>query len=681
MKNHLTAVCFFDLTPLAVALLSGLGIGAMAMPLMAADTFTGLGLLSSQPGEDYTNANGISYDGSVVVGQAGSQPFRWANGTMTGFGKGGSLFRTAKGVSGDGNVVVGYGYSGNGGTQAFRWTQSDGMVNIGSAGSMAEAASFDGSVVVGSFGGANSKAFRWTQADGMVDLGKLSGDLYSTAKAVSADGNTVVGQSLANFVQGQAYRWTQAGGMVGLGQLGGSTSSEATGVSADGNVVVGNASSNAGNRVFRWTQAGSMVDLGVLGNARGSSNPAVSADGNVVVGASLGAFRWTEASGMISVTSWLAGAGVSIPSGWTLNSATGVNANGSIIVGNGQDPNGKQQAWLARVGTSPSGSGENGGSGSGVGNGFLPSIATFNSTIAESASLAAQAGAGAPSLTLFGAHHRSILDSGLASTTDGVCAWTTGDAARNNDSDTRMGIVEVGACKDIGSSRIGVGIGQAWAQQDWSLGGGAKYDGQYLIAEAANAFSNGLQPSLTAFYGWFDTTMNRHYQNGASIDSSRGTPDASSKAIRLRLDWKNAVQLRSVSISPYAAYAWMRTSLDGYTEKSGGFAARFDNSRWDTNDVRVGVAGALPLTPATDLRLGAEVVHRFEGNTAGSSGQVLGLWSFKTQGASIKQTWARVTTDVDYRINNHTLITVGANAGTDGGDPNWGLTAGLKASF
>jgi hypothetical protein len=75
------------------------------------------------------------------------------------------------------------------------------------------------------------------------------------------------------------------------------------------------------------------------------------------------------------------------------------------------------------------------------------------------------------------------------------------------------------------------------------------------------------------------------------------------------------------------------------------------------------------------------VVHRFEGNTAGSSGQVLGLWSFKTQGASIKQTWVRITADVDHRISNHALITVGANAGTDGGDPNWGLTAGLKASY
>jgi uncharacterized protein with beta-barrel porin domain len=315
-----------------------------------------------------------------------------------------------------------------------------------------------------------------------------------------------------------------------------------------------------------------------------------------------------------------------------------------------------------------------------IGSGII-NPAVFNQSVMETGSRAVQAGVGIPALALFGAHHRSILDSGLARSANGACAWATGDIARQNDSDTRMGLAEIGACKDMDTARFGLGIGHAYAKQDWSFGGEAKYNGEYLIAEAANAFANGIQPSLTAYYGRFDTTMNRNYQNGANIDTSRGTPDATSKALRVRVDWKDAAQLGNVSVSPYAAYTWMRTSVDGYTETGGGFPVRFDSNSWDTNDIRVGAAGLLALNTNTDLRAGAEAVHRFEGNNAGSSGQILGLSSFAVSGQSIKQNWVRVTADVDHRIQDNMLITVGANAGSNGGDPSWGLTAGLKASF
>jgi uncharacterized protein YhjY with autotransporter beta-barrel domain len=336
-----------------------------------------------------------------------------------------------------------------------------------------------------------------------------------------------------------------------------------------------------------------------------------------------------------------------------------------VVVGYATGPLG-YEAFLARV--------------SDIGSGIINSAA-FNQSVIEAGGRAVQAGAGLPALALFGAHHRSLLDSGLARTANGACAWATGDIARQNNTDTRAGLAEVGVCKDIESARIGLGIGHAYAKQDWSFGGEAKYNGEYLIAEAANAFANGIQPSLTAYYGRFDTTLNRNYQNGGNIDTSRGTPNATSKAVRVRVDWKDVAQLGNVSVSPYAAYTWMRTSVDGYTETGGGFPVHFNSNSWDTNDIRIGAAGLLALHTATDLRVGAEAVHRFEGNTTGSSGQVLGLSSFAVSGQSIKQNWVRVTADVDHRINDNMLITVGTNAGSNGGDPSWGLTAGLRASF
>ena len=583
-----------------------------------------------------TRALRLALGGSLFGLAALSLPAQAAD-TFTGLGDlaGGSFDSQATGVSADGAVVVGYGNSASG-----------------------------------------NEAFRWTQALGMVGLGDLAGGGFgSQATGVSADGAVVVGQSLsANGFE--AFRWTQALGMVGLGDLaGGGFYSEANGVSADGAVVVGRSNSASGAEAFRWTQAGGMVGLGDLaGGSFGSYAYGVSADGAVVVGQSLSAsgfeaFRWTPvvngAGGMVTVASWLGAAGVTVTPGYTMTDARGVSADGSVVVGRASGPSGTE-AFLARVSV--------------IGSGII-NPAVFNQSVMETGSRAVQAGVGLPALALFGAHHRSILDSGLARSANGACAWATGDIARQNNSDTRMGLAEIGACKDMDTARFGLGIGHAYAKQDWSFGGEAKYNGEYLIAEAANAFANGIQPSLTAYYGRFDTTMNRNYQNGANIDTSRGTPDATSKALRVRVDWKDAAQLGSVSVSPYAAYTWMRTSVDGYTETGGGFPVRFDSNSWDTNDIRIGAAGLLALNTTTDLRAGAEAVHRFEGNNAGSSGQILGLSSFAVGGQSIKQNWVRVTADVDHRIKDNMLITVGANAGSNGGDPSWGLTAGLKANF
>jgi probable HAF family extracellular repeat protein len=676
-----------QLTPLTRALRLALGstlfsLTALSSLAQAADTFTGLDDLVG--GSFYSLAYGVSADGAVVVGQSngtsGYEAFRWTQaGGMVGLGDlaGGGFNSQANGVSADGAVVVGVSSS-TYGNEAFRWTQAGGMVGLGDlAGgfffSSASGVSADGAVVVGrSRSTSGYEAFLWTQAGGMVGLGDLAGGSFdSSANGVSADGAVVVGRG--DGASGtEAFRWTQAGGMVGLGDLaGGGFDSSATGVSADGAVVVGYGSNAIGTEAFRWTQTGGMVGLGDLaGGFFYSRANGVSADGAVVVGQSNGtsgyeAFRWTQAGGMVTVTSWLGVAGVTVTPGYTMFDASGVSADGSVVVGRAYGPSGTE-AYLARVSV--------------IGSGII-NPAVFNQSVMETGSRAVQAGVGLPALVLFGAHHRSILDSGLARSANGACAWATGDIARQNGSDTRMGLAEVGACKDLDTARIGLGIGHAYAKQDWSFGGEAKYNGEYLIAEAANAFANGIQPSLTAYYGRFGTTLNRNYQNGANIDTSRGTPDATSKAVRVRVDWKDITQLGNVSISPYAAYTWMRTSVDGYTEAGGGFPVRFDSNSWDTNDIRIGTAGLLSLNTATDLRVGAEAVHRFEGSNSGSSGQILGLSSFAVKGESIKQNWVRVTADVDHRFTDNMLMTVGVNAGGNGGDANWGLTTGLKASF
>jgi probable HAF family extracellular repeat protein len=352
-------------TSIVAAIATTLSLAA-AQAAQAA-SFTPLGDL---PGDAFFSvANGISADGLVVVGQSrgqnGEEAFRWTqSGGMVGLGHlaGISLppygvFYTseATAVSADGSVVIGQSSTanGNGNTQdeyeAFRWTQSGGMVGLGDLPggrftSRANAVSADGSVVVGI--GVNAmtvQALRWTQSSGMMSSTVIGNDI---AIGVSADGVVVAGSD--GLMQGN-------GNTIRLGDLpGGANYTEAKGMSANGLVVVGDSNSSLGREAFRWTQSGGMVGLGDLpGGSFRSQALATSGDGSVVVGYGTGtkgdeAFVWNQTQGMSSLQSVLAAAGINM-TGWQLSSANGVSANGRSIVGSGINPNGQSEAWLAQL--------------------------------------------------------------------------------------------------------------------------------------------------------------------------------------------------------------------------------------------------------------------------------------------------------------------------------------------
>jgi probable HAF family extracellular repeat protein len=338
-----------------------------------AASFQGLGDL---PGGAYKSyAYGVSGDGSVGVGYSESasayhQAFLWtASGGMIGLGIG-NTYSDAYGVSSNGSVVIGDAYLPT--REAFRWTSEGGMVGLGyltgAIKSGASGVSADGAVVVGysSTSPTVNEATRWTSGGGMVGLGDLSGgDFSSFASGVSADGSAVVGYGTSASGH-EAFRWTSASGMVGLGDLaGGSFDSYANAVSADGSVVVGRGSSALGYEAFRWTSGGEMVGLGDFAGGEFRSNAlATSADGSIVVGSSSStfnvnsyarygeAFYWTESGGMQNLKDMLINFGADLTAWdsttWTLTAATGISADGKTIVGygfNGASP----EAWIATI--------------------------------------------------------------------------------------------------------------------------------------------------------------------------------------------------------------------------------------------------------------------------------------------------------------------------------------------
>ncbi|RDD82742.1 autotransporter domain-containing protein [Dyella tabacisoli] len=503
----------------------------------------------------------------------------------------------------------------------------------------------------------------------MVGLGFLSGYDYSDAQWVSSDGSVVIGRYSNSLDKSYVYRWTQATGMVSLG----SSITNVAAASADGSVIVGTMPANGANsQAFRWTQSGGVVALGVPAGFLSSRPVGISADGTVVVGQSVSlsaeqAFRWSAVTGMQSVAAWLANASVSVPSNVTLTSANAANRDGTVLVGDSAVVNSNGEGWLARVGP--------------VGSGLLTDIGAFNAGLVEANSQAIRGVTDLSNLAVFGVHHRSLLDSGQVRAQNGACAWAAVDAAHYDESNTRAELAEVGACKDFGSTRIGLGFGKAQARQDWSLGGKGQYDGHYLVAEVASQLSGAIEGSLLGYRGDFNVDTRRNYMNGANVDSSRAHTDATATAVRARLDWNNAAQWGQVSFSPYAVYNWTKTKLDAYTETGGGFPALFNGSSWITSEARVGAAGKLALSSSTGLRVALEAVHRFKGETNEIKGQVIDLFGFSVPGQKLKRNWARALVDIDYRVTYASVITLGANGASSGGDASWGVSAQYRMSF
>lgn len=346
-----------------------------------------------------------------LLGALASTPSAQAQGgaSFTGLGDlpGGITRSVATAVSGDGSVVVGHSASASGNSEAFRWDAVNGMTSLGdlSGGpfeSFANDVSRDGSVIVGR--GAASQGYEaavWTESRWSLGCGMSGGNCYGETRGVAPDGSVVVGDlntkafiydnvndvrlisdlggggdsSVANDVTtgdgwtavvgrgtsawGQeAFFWEEIAGQSaqiwGLGDLpGGSFFSDALAVSADGYTSVGLSMSENGYEACVWDLLGEPLPLGDLpGGGFYSEAYGVSGEGGVVVGKGLTdngfeAFVSTYADGMRRLSTVLEDEHELDLAGWTLTEARGISDDGRVIVGNGTNPDGAEEAWRA----------------------------------------------------------------------------------------------------------------------------------------------------------------------------------------------------------------------------------------------------------------------------------------------------------------------------------------------
>ncbi len=302
----------------------------------------------------YVSIQGATGDLSVLVGESGigapggnKHPIRWtsAGGLKDIAPSYNDLwnYSEAGGVSEDGSVVVGNSGSFSGwvfdGFHAFRWTSASGAILLGeppgATGSQASDTSANGSVVVGTWGDSGGDhAFRWTSLGGMVALPPApGGETPQYAAAVSSDGLTIVGYASGNT----AFRWTSQGGTVVLPMLPGAWNAQANDVSANGLVVVGENYGEVMHSGFRWTSSG-IVNLSPMESAWSTNS-----NGVVVVGTAAGiaensqeAYIWTPAfvEGSKRLKDYLVSIGVNMAN-WDELRYGIVSSDGTQIAGNG----------------------------------------------------------------------------------------------------------------------------------------------------------------------------------------------------------------------------------------------------------------------------------------------------------------------------------------------------------
>lgn len=314
-------------------------------------------------------ANGVSYDGRVVVGDAQwnvypapNRAFKWivGSGAMSWINPsqgGDSTYCMANGVSASGSVVVGYGNIAASGIQPLVWTPIDLLRLEGVA---ARAVSADGTQVVGEThtgaGPYDIQGFLWNAGDGYTYVGFLPGGGHSEARSISGRGDVVAVDAISPSSASSACRWTAISGLEELGSLGEDHNSQANCISEDGTVIVGASNVISAQHASRWTRKTGMVDLGVLTPGGCSHATSTNTDGNVVVGIASGpqserGFVWTPQMGVFDLKQFLLDKGVSEVTSWHELMPNAISADGRTIVGYGTDPNGQSGAWAVTIDT------------------------------------------------------------------------------------------------------------------------------------------------------------------------------------------------------------------------------------------------------------------------------------------------------------------------------------------
>ena len=593
-------------------------------------------------GINFSEGYGLSLSSGITIGSSGISGFILDDdGTLTELGNYQST-NTCNGVGSYDCSIYSLGI-------APTSISSDGTTVVGGALMMDRGALAIGDLVNAMYTG----GFYWNSASGINLLGDLSGsNKFSIANATNEDGSVIVGTSESSSGM-EAFRWTAASGMTALGDLsGGGFHSVALDVSNDGSKVIGYGNVGSNNSLplyegFLWQSATGMVGLGRPSTSASSMALAISGDGNVVVGTqgdleskSVAAFRWTSSNGRELVTDWLTNTGVSLPAGYTLNTATTVNNDGTIIGGTTNT-----ESWIAIAGR-----------GVIYPDSFTPSLISPVSITDQSLSLF--------SLSLEGAHHIPLKTLQLKKD---HCFWVNGDGADKDSDHTRTSLFEIGGCSDISNSaRFGLGIGKSFTSKDIHNLQDHSLNGTYIYSELGlTPYSDNVVFTLSALEGNWKSSLGRYYPNAGAYDLSTGTPDIHNRSVKLRADYLNAFSYADFSITPSVSYTQTKTHIDSYTEAGGGFPAQFDEQTKRTTELRLGLSAVKKIENGT-LRILLDRYKELSRDNSNISGEVIDWMYFDLEDTSKKQDRNRFGVEFDKKLDNDLIMSVLVSSSSTG---------------
>jgi hypothetical protein len=635
-------------------------------------------------GPGYTSSRGLSANGLYVVGSyyvSGgnlSRGFLWsAAGTpLTEIGAGFGNDSYLSYVSNDGLMALG-GFYNNGNSQAFVWKSAGStetsfaqLANL-SAGlnSYLTYVTADlGVALLQVYGNNTSTIYRWSPATGQfthLDLSAVNANCDATG--LSADGSTVIAQA-----GGKVHRWTAAGWDLDLtasfaGVQNAYSSSNnymgygrgvSTNISSDGKALVGTYYANNQSKPFYWSTTTGAVDLfsGMPG-AQQTNSPIISADGKVVFGglwenSTTNIYRWSAARGTQTLSAWLQSYGVDLTpfANWTFQYANATSSDGSVLLGTARESQGMEFPFIATA--------------KGVTdvNAWMSTVVGANSFYSMGHQLS--------HLPMEGAHHRTLASygdlGGLSS------FWATGDFGGSSEgakSDVSSG--EVGVSTALAPHILmGLAAGRGRQSQELSLGGSSLVEGNYVFFETDYKMSGLGVLSVTLSSGYWKGELNRGYVVGAGVDHSVGNSDASSRAARLRYDTPFYKVVDKVSVGAFVSHTWTALEVDAYAEQGGAFPATYDRQKHTAREGRLGLVGVYPINDSFDVRLSAELVHRFDGDQPALTGtDVTGNLPFSIAGTQNVRNQGRYGVEVDHRLDKRTTINYSVHASGVGSLP------------
>ena len=614
---------------------------------------------NAQSGDTYARA--VSGNGATVVGNDTStgvlRAFQIVGGTrsLLDLDMNGS-FSQAAAVSANGLVIVGH-TDIAGLIYAAIWNNSAlTTLPLGIYDEMrATAVSADGLTVVGFSVDnlARTDAFYRISTNNAVSLAAEFGSLHSQATGVSGNGSLIVGTLSDDFFGTPFVRrgfiHTVGGShtvinpsATGPAAFSSRTFAEMTAISSDGSTSIGYAYSVPGLPLgdalgFRRASNGTITSLGTLGGAWSIPN-AISANGAVIVGQSA---NGSSEEAFVYQNGTMTGLG--FLTGGSSSNATGVSADGSVIVGYGDVTGGAIHAFT-------------------YANQTLLDATEWMRSLNGPGGLSAMAN-NLSSVPLEGAHHRPLMSY------DGMGKqrqfWATGDfGASSRQTDRRTSYGEVGASQAYGETLVGVAVGTALQTQDLLFGGDAKITGQTFMAEIDTRLADKESIlSLLVLRGEWDAQTARGYVTGGGNDISRGQTDMDTTTVRVRYDGPTQKFTGNFTAAPYASFALTRVNTDGFAESGGSFPATFDAHGHTAKESRLGLLTKFVAGPNTTLRLTAEWIHRFdnEGDALSGVNQTTS-GAFSVAGLAPTKDQARFGFDVDHKLSADTMLSLSIHA-------------------